>query len=244
MSARITILWSVPPGYQPGDYARLYGNNGSGDIDYDSPLTNNKFDLFPQRGGLLGWYHMPWYHFPWYYGQASRCSGWYHLPWYHFPWYYGAALLKHEMLVDFCGDYKFAFKVFDKCGNENTGTPEEVEISVHIAPPAPTGLKKGTYLEQVIVEGSSTPDVSGTYIANGLYNGYMSYVRTDGQYYIWRRQLPPPFNSVDYFIGASITGLRYFTHDDTLEGEYQPLEGFSGQPSVSLTPKVLTLEAA
>jgi len=145
MSAKITILWAVPSGYQPGDYARLYGNGGSGDIDYDNPITNNTFQLYPNNGGLLGWYHLPWYHFPWYHGAASRCNGWYHLPWYHFPWYHGTTVLAIERTVEFCGNYKFAFKISDKLGNEDVGTPEILTATIHVAPPAPTGLKKGTY---------------------------------------------------------------------------------------------------
>ena len=53
MSAKITILWAVPAGYSIGDYARLYGNNGSGDIDYTRPLTNNKFDLLRYKINLI-----------------------------------------------------------------------------------------------------------------------------------------------------------------------------------------------
>jgi hypothetical protein len=145
MSARVTITWAVPVGYQQGDYAMLYGNAGSGDIDYDTPLTNEKYPLFPDGGGIYGWYHTPWYHFGWYHGQASRVSGWYHLPWYHFPWYFGSTIITVKYDVEVCGEYKFALQVFDRLGNVSIETPEQLEASIHIAPPAPTGLKKNSY---------------------------------------------------------------------------------------------------
>jgi len=145
MKAKITILWAIPAGYQPGDYARLYGNGGSGDINYDTPLTNERFELFQDGGGLLGWGHLPWGHFPWGHGQASRCPGWGHLPWGHFPWGHGTTLIKAEITVAQCGEYKFAFKTFDKSGNVGSGTPEELTASIHLAPPAPSGLKKISY---------------------------------------------------------------------------------------------------
>jgi len=145
MSANITITWAVPIGYQPGDYAKLYGNGGSSNINYDSPLTIEKFVLFQDGGGIYGWYQMPWYKFPWYQGYATRCLGWYQLPWYKFPWYHGTTLITVRQTVFVCGVYKFALKIFDRLGNENVGETEEVEAVIHIAPPAPTGLTKGTY---------------------------------------------------------------------------------------------------
>jgi hypothetical protein len=153
MSAKITIIWAVPAGYQPGDYARLYGNGGGGDINYDVPLTNERFELFQDGGGLYGWGHTPWGHTPWGKAWATKVPGWGHLPWGHSPWGHGTTLIKVEYLVEQCGEYKFAFKIFDKLGNENTGSPQEVTAEVHIAPPPPTGLKKVSYnkTSQVLV---------------------------------------------------------------------------------------------
>lgn len=146
MSAKVTIIWSVSLGYDAGDYARLCGNGGSGDIDYDNPLTNEKFQLFPDGGGIYGWYHQPWGKFAWYHGHSSRTPGWYHQPWGKFPWYYGTAVIEVEYEVETCGDYKFALQVYDSLGNANTGSPEEVTAIIHIAPPAPDiGLKKNSY---------------------------------------------------------------------------------------------------
>ena len=82
MSARITIIWAVPAGYSEGDYAMLFGNGGGEGvgIDYDTPLTNEKFLLFPDGGGIFGWGHAPWGHFAWGHAWATRVAGWYHLP--------------------------------------------------------------------------------------------------------------------------------------------------------------------
>ncbi|HBR19830.1 MAG TPA: hypothetical protein DD726_06390 [Phycisphaerales bacterium] len=147
MSARITIIWAVPAGYSEGDYAMLFGNGGGEGvgIDYDTPLTNEKFLLFPDGGGIFGWYHAPWGHFAWGHAWATRVAGWYHLPWGHFPWGFGSTIITVLYDVEVCGEYKFALKVFDKLGNANTGSPEELEASIHLAPPAPTGLKKNSY---------------------------------------------------------------------------------------------------
>ena len=145
MSAIITIEFIVPVGYEQGDYAILHGNGGDGDIDWDNPVDNNIYDLFPDGGGIFGWGHAPWGHFRWGHAHSKRTAGWGHLPWGHFPWGHGTGVIRAAQQVDYCGDYKYGFKCYDKLGNLHTGTPEEASVSVHIAPPAPTGLKKNSY---------------------------------------------------------------------------------------------------
>ena len=145
MSAEITITLAVPAGYSKGDYARLCGNGGSGEIDYDNPLTEEIVELFPNGAGIYGWYHTPWYQFSWNHGHAVNCPGWYHQSWNKFPWYYGTAQIEVEYTVEACGEYKFALKAFDSLGNPHTGDPEEESLSIHIAPAAPVGLKKISY---------------------------------------------------------------------------------------------------
>ena len=132
MSARVTILWAVPAGYEPGDYAMLYGNGGDGDIDYDTPLTNEKYPLFPDNGGIFGFGMAPWGQFPWGMAWAARVPGFGQLPWGKFPWGLGTALLTIKYDVAVCGEYKFALKVFDKLGNPSSGTPEELEASFRV----------------------------------------------------------------------------------------------------------------
>ena len=145
MSAVITIEFVVPAGYEKGDYAELHGNGGSGDIDWNSPLTNAVFDLLPRGAGIFGWGHAPWDHFRWGHAHSMRTLGWGHLRWGHYPWGHGSAVIKANHKVDICGAYKFGFACYDSCGNLHEGSPEEAIVNVHIAPPAPTGLTKNSY---------------------------------------------------------------------------------------------------
>lgn len=145
MSKKVTISFVVPQTYREGDYARLCGNGGAGDIDYDVPISNQIFPLFPKGAGFYGWGHLPWGHFPWGHGTSVRTTGWGHLPWGHFPWGYGAVIISAEVVINECGDYKFAFACYDSCGNRHQGSPEELTVSVHMAPAAPGRLKKTSY---------------------------------------------------------------------------------------------------
>ena len=132
-------------GYQPGDYAKLHGNGGSGNIDWNSPLINDIYELFPNRAGIYGWGHAPWGRFRWGHAHSARTPGWGYLPWGHFPWGHGTAVISAIHHVDSCGAYKFGFACYDKFGNVHQGSPEEATVYIHIAPPAPVGLKKNTY---------------------------------------------------------------------------------------------------
>ena len=145
MSAIITIEFIVPEGYRQGDYARLHGNSGNGALDWNNPLSNNIYNLFPDGAGIFGWGHAPWGHFRWGHAESLRTPGWGHLPWGRFPWGHGTGVIRADHRVERCGDYKFGFKCYDSLGNLHVGTPEEASVSVHTAPPAPAGLKKNNY---------------------------------------------------------------------------------------------------
>ena len=146
MSAKVSILWVVPLGYDAGDYALLCGNDGAGDIDYDSPLSAQRYELFPDGAGIYTMYKTPSYQSPCYYPWATRASGCYYQPCYQSPCYYGTAVIEVEVEMTECGEYEFALKVFDSIGNANTGTPDELAATIHIAPDAPDiGLKKNSY---------------------------------------------------------------------------------------------------
>lgn len=145
MSAIVTIRFIVPAGHKDGDYAQLHGNGGSGDIDWEEPLSQENFELFPNGGGIFGWGHAPWGHFRWGRAHSMRVNGWGHLPWGHFPWGHGTSVIEARYGVDECGDYKFGFACYDIEGNQHEGAPDEVTAVVHIAPPAPTGLVKNSY---------------------------------------------------------------------------------------------------
>jgi len=145
MSANITIEFAVPVGYDRGDYAKLHGNGGSGDIDWNNPISNEVFDLFPRGAGINGWGHAPWGRFRWGRAHSMRCQGWGHLAWGRFPWGHGTAVIAAIHKVNSCGAYEFGFACYDQAGNVHEGTPEDVTVNVHIAPPAPTGLVKNSY---------------------------------------------------------------------------------------------------
>jgi len=145
VSAIITIQFAVPVGHIEDDYARLHGNGGSGDIDWNTPLNNKLYPLFPDGAGIYGWGLAPWGHFCWGHAHSMRTDGWGHLPWGHFPWGHGTAIIQATHQVEFCGNYKFGFACYDKLSNLHEGTPEEADIEVHIAPPKPSGLKKNSY---------------------------------------------------------------------------------------------------
>jgi len=145
MSAIITIRFVVPAGYADGDYAMLHSNGGAGSIDWDNPVSAAEYELFPEGSGLFGWGHAPWGHFRWGHGHSMRTAGWGHLPWGHFPWGHGTAVIYIKHRVEACGLYKFGLACYDKFGNKHSGSPEEVELDIHIAPAKPTGLAKYSY---------------------------------------------------------------------------------------------------
>lgn len=145
MAAVITIQFIVPVGYYPTDYAQLHGNGGSGAIDWDAPLNNRSYDLFPGGAGIYGWGHAPWGHFRWGHGLSLLTRGWGHLPWGHYPWGHGTGVIEAQVKVNYCGDYKFALACYSESGNVHEGSPQELAVPIHIAPPVPTGLAKESY---------------------------------------------------------------------------------------------------
>ena len=145
MSAVITVDFVVPVGYIEGDYAKLFGNSGSGEIDYETPLDRSIYELFPKGSGLFGYGHAPFGHFRYGHAHSMRTAGYGHLPYGRFPYGHGSAWLRAKVRVTECGAYKFAFSCYDACGNLHVGTPDEVTADVHIAPEAPTRLKKYSY---------------------------------------------------------------------------------------------------
>jgi len=144
-SALITIKFVVPAGYADGEYAVLHGNGGSGDVDWETPLSDEQLPLFPAGAGLYGWGRAPWGRFRWGHGHSMGCPGWGHLPWGRFPWGHGTGVVEAACEVSECGDYKFGLACYDSFGNAHEGTPGEVTVEVHIAPDAPSGLVKSSY---------------------------------------------------------------------------------------------------
>ena len=145
MPALVTIEFVVPVGYEADDYANLHGNGGSGLIDWNNPLDDAIYELFPRGAGVFGWGHAPWGNFRWGKAHSAGPLGWGHLPWGHFPWGLGTAIIIVTHEVTSCGAYKFGLACYDKLGNVHQGSPEEVTVNIHITPSAPTALTKNSY---------------------------------------------------------------------------------------------------
>ena len=145
MPALISLQFVVPAGYAEGDYAMLCGSDADGGIDWETPLTARRMEMFPSGAGIYGWGHAPWGNFRWGHAHSMRTAGWGELPWGLFPWGLGTAVLRDAREVGDCGLYKFGLAAFDSLGNPHVGSPGEAEADVHTAPYAPAGLKKNSY---------------------------------------------------------------------------------------------------
>ncbi len=145
MAAKVTIQFIVPAGYSGGDYAMLHGSAADGEIDWDNPLSSQRYELFPNGAGLYGFGLAPFGLFRWGLAHPMRTPGFGELPWGLFPAGLGSIVIRAAHIVTECGVYKFGFKCFDSLGNAHEGTPDEAELTIHTAPPAPAGLNKNSY---------------------------------------------------------------------------------------------------
>ena len=114
--AKITLEVTAPLTYAAGDYAYFYGNGGSGSIDYSKPLAA-KIEL------------------------AAPANDFARYPWRSQAW----PDITLTVTASICGNYKFALKCFDALGNPQPAAVEELTVPIHIAPAAPSGLKKNSY---------------------------------------------------------------------------------------------------
>jgi len=145
MKARVTILFVVPIGYLPGEYAKLHANDGEGNVDWKNPASRAKLDLVPRGAGIYGFGRAPFGRHRFGKAHSMRCAGFGHLPFGKNPFGHGTAVVSTRHTVPECGYWKFALACYDSAGNLHEGTPEEVSLSIHVPPPAPTGLKKNNY---------------------------------------------------------------------------------------------------
>ena len=145
MSAIITVEFVVPVGYVEGDYAKLHSNGGDGSIDWGTAVSDQVYELFPHGAGIYGFGHAPFGHYRFGHAHSMHTPGFGHLPFGHYPFGHGTAIIQAACEVDDCGEYEFGLTCYDGLGNPHSGSPDEVEVEVHIAPPAPTGLKKNSY---------------------------------------------------------------------------------------------------
>jgi len=140
----ITVSFVPGIGYNPGDYAVLYGNGGEGVIDWNTPISEH-LDLFPGGAGIYGWLQTPWLESPWLEPFSMGTAGWLQELWLAGPWLLGFTVISASVKAAACGLYKFAFACYDSLGNQHEGVPEEISVDVHVAPSAPAGLKKHSY---------------------------------------------------------------------------------------------------
>ena len=145
MSAVITISFYTASGFLPGDYVKLHGNSGSGDINWDTPLIDSPLDLFPDGAGVYGFGCVPFGNTPFGRPYSVGVAGWGRLPFGKTPFGYGAVKVSVLWPIYECGDYKFGFASYNAAGNKCAGSPEEILVSAHITPPAPTGLRRNNY---------------------------------------------------------------------------------------------------
>jgi len=145
MSCWVNILLPVPPGYRPGDYARLCWDAGSGAVDYANPISTEKMELFPNNCGIHGFGTAPIDKGPFGSAVCIGTPGWASLPFGCSPFGLGTCLLRARYRVTACGSYKFGLAVYDSAGNRHSGSSAEIAVTVHTAPPAPSGLRKVSY---------------------------------------------------------------------------------------------------
>jgi len=145
MSAIVTLQFVVSIGYADGDYVVLHGNGGSGEIDWETPLSTHQYDLFPDGAGIYGFGLAPFGRHRFGRAQSRSSPGFGRLPFGRHPFGLGTSVITITHKVDYCGDYKFALACYDAAGNLHEGSPVELDVPIHIAPPAPTGLVKHSY---------------------------------------------------------------------------------------------------
>lgn len=141
----IAIDFRVPSGMTRGDYVRLFGNGGSGAVNYTTPLDSSRYDLFRGDSGLFGWSKGRWGHHTWGRQDARGVNGWGKLKWGDFGWGYGAAEINIVRQEQSPATYIYAFQAYDTAGNLDTGTPDEEAALVCPLPKRPLALKRNSY---------------------------------------------------------------------------------------------------
>jgi len=145
MKAMITVDFVVPLGYAPGDYAILHTSGGSGDIDWNSPASSARHELFPQGAGVYGFGHAPFGHHRFGCCHSMRTPGFGRLPFGRNPFGHGTSVVRVNYKVSTCGYYRLGLACYDAVGNLHDGDPGEAAVNVHVPPPSPAGLTKNSY---------------------------------------------------------------------------------------------------
>lgn len=146
MSVKVTVSYQVGSGAEIGSHAKLCGNSGSGDIDYDNPIDRTKRYLFPGVAGIFGFGRAAFGHCRFGKSVAIGVPGFGCQPFGLVPFGYGTVTLSAiDIIAGGCSTRKYAFALYDSLGNINTGSPDEDTIEIHSAPDEPTRLTKTSY---------------------------------------------------------------------------------------------------
>ena len=143
-SAMISVSFWVT-NFAQGDYARVFWNAGNGAIDWDTPMDNRKYDLYPDDAGKHGFGHGNFGHHPFGHAHYRGVPGFGRLPFGKHPFGHGAVKITAIKKVFDPGYYLFGFNSYDSKGNKTSGTPEEIGQVVCLKPPTPSRLKKVSY---------------------------------------------------------------------------------------------------
>ncbi len=84
--------------------------------------------------------------------------------------------------------------------------------------------------EKYEVTGTLSPDVTGDYLPDGIYNGKMSYSHAVGVFFIWWNGIATWYISG---IKGGMPGPHWCRTAPTIEGQYGPLGGATGIATVT-----------
>ena len=137
---RAVLAWPRWPSYALGDYAHVCGDGGSGTIDYDNPLTDEPIELWPEPLRRWGFGTDAFGRGD--FGYSSNAAPGLGAGGFGFgPFGCDAELIRwrSEPLED--GQYLFAVRLFDRCGNADGGSILEKQIDIVGVPSQPTSLQ-------------------------------------------------------------------------------------------------------
>lgn len=145
MRALVTVQHVVPSGCHPDDYLMLHSNDGSGEIDWGTPVSDARYPMFPNGIGIYGFGRAPFGNHRFGKSHSMRTPGFGHMPFGRHPFGHGSAIITAKVEVDGCGNHSFAFAAYDKAGNLHSGTPDQVDVPIHLQPDPPQRLIKNSY---------------------------------------------------------------------------------------------------
>ncbi|MFB3893215.1 MAG: hypothetical protein ACE15C_14460 [Phycisphaerae bacterium] len=123
--SRARITWNSQAALGAGDSYNVYGDGGSGSIDYDNPLNAEPIPHAPELVSSAGWGYGSWGYGLW--GQFSPM----------------AMAFITQLLAD--GTYLFAVCARDEAGNETHPAAQTASVTLAGQPRPPANLKATAY---------------------------------------------------------------------------------------------------